>query len=237
MSQGTSGTRQGTRRAATRGGGAGGAGVRGARGAGGDELMQAKLEIVSARERGEQGTLVRLLQSYPRYALELTEFSAALVATSSYEHEALTAETEAIAARASARALAAVFPVVPAKAAKATPALATLKALRQARGLTIKVVAQRLGLGPDVLSGLEAGVIRAASVPERLLRLLSETLDATAEQVQMALQTQAAVAPALLRSTQGATRDEAGQPELDFAEAVQLSPSMTDEQKARWLTE
>ncbi len=197
--------------------------------------MQAKMEIVAARERGEQGTLMRLLQSYPRYAMELTEFNAALVATSSYEQEELTPETEAIAARARARALAAVFPAE--TATRTAPALATLKALRQARGLTIKVVAQRLGLGLDVLSNLEAGVIRAASVPERLLRLLSETLDATAEQVQMALQTQAAVAPALLRSTQGATRDDAEQPELDFAEAVRLSPSMTGEQKARWLAE
>jgi transcriptional regulator with XRE-family HTH domain len=199
--------------------------------------MRAKMELVAAREHGEQETLVGLLQRYPAHALALTEFSAALVATSSYEQEGLTPATERIAAQARARALAAVFPAAAAQPAKAATAIASLKALRQVRGLTAKAVAQRLGLGVDVLSGLEAGVIRVASVPERLVRSLGEALDATLDQVRLALQTQAAVAPALLRSTQGATVQGTQPHELDFAEAVRLSPGMTEEQKARWLAD
>ncbi len=227
MTQGSQHTRQDTRRAATRGGS----------GNGGEDMMQAKMELVAARERGEQGTLARLLQRYPGHALELTEFSAALLATASYEHETLTPATEQIAARARDRALAAVFPEMPARATKTAAAVATLKALRQARGLTIKGAAQRLGLGVDVLSGLEAGMIRAASIPERLLRALSETLDVALESVRLSVQSQAAMAPALLRSRQGATVAGQEQPELDFAEAVRLSPGMTQEQKDRWLAE
>jgi transcriptional regulator with XRE-family HTH domain len=227
MTQETQRTGRSTQPAATRGGGK----------TGGDELMRAKMDLVAARERGEQGSLARLLQSHPHYALELAEFSAALVATTSYEREELTPATESIAARARARALAVVFPAETAKSAKTIPAIASLKALRQARGVTARALAQRLGLGVDVLSGLEAGVIRVASVPERLLRSLGDALDATIEQVGLALQTQAAVAPALLRSTQGATVEGAEQPELDFAEAVRLSPGMTEEQKARWLAD
>jgi transcriptional regulator with XRE-family HTH domain len=198
--------------------------------------MQAKMELVAAREHGEQEILVHLLQRYPAHALALTEFSAALVATASYEREEPTPATERIAAQARARALAAVFPVA-AQPTRAATAIASLKALRQARGLTAKAVAQRLGLGVDVLSGLEAGVIRVASVPERLARSLGEALDATLDQVLLALQTQAAVAPALLRSTQGATVRGAQPHELDFAEAVRLSPGMTAEQKALWLAD
>jgi transcriptional regulator with XRE-family HTH domain len=199
--------------------------------------MRAKMELVAAREHSEQETLAGLLQRYPAHALALTEFSAALVATSSYEQEELTPVTERIAAQARARALAAVFPAAAAQPAKAATAIASLKALRQARGLAAKAVAQRLGLGVDVLSGLEAGVIRVASVPERLVRSLGEALDATLDQVRLALQTQAAVAPALLRSTQGATVQGTQPHELDFAEAVRLSPGMTEEQKARWLAD
>ncbi len=44
-------------------------------------------------------------------------------------------------------------------------------------------LAARLGLGVDVVSALEAGRIRAASAPERLLRSLGEMLDTTADQI------------------------------------------------------
>lgn len=201
----------------------------------GDELMRAKLELVAARERGEAGALARLLQNYPRYTLELTEFGAALVATSSYEMENLTPATESIAARARARAMAAVFPARPATETVGQRAVASLKALRQARGLPMVAVAKKLGLGTDVLSSLEAGLIRAASLPERLVVALEEALGATADQIRLALQTQAALAPALLRSTEGATLGGSPQPELEFAEAVRLSPNMTADEKAQWL--
>jgi len=74
------------------------------------ELMRAKMELVAARERGERDALVRLLTAHPAHAAELSDFSAALVATSGYEREELTPETEGIAQRAFARAMASVFP-------------------------------------------------------------------------------------------------------------------------------
>jgi transcriptional regulator with XRE-family HTH domain len=200
----------------------------------GEALMRAKMELVAARERGEASALARLLAAYPAEVAELTEFSAALVATTGYERETPTPWTEGIAARARARALAAVFPQV-APATVAQQAYASLKALRKAKGLTPGAVAKRLGLGVDVLSGLEDGLIRVASIPPRFLRALSDALNATAEQISGALQTQAALVPALLRSTEGATKRAAAQPELDFSEAVRLSPNMSDEQKASWL--
>jgi transcriptional regulator with XRE-family HTH domain len=204
------------------------------------ELTRLKRELVAARAVGEEGALARLLHAWPAYVAELTEFAAALAATASYEREEPTAATMALAERARARALAAVFPAVaaaPVPAAMTAPATvaagarmgATLAALRRARGLSLIAVARGLGLGVDVLQGIETGLIRAASIPESFARALGEALDVTAEQVRMTLATQPAVQPALRR--QRATGET---PVLDFAEAVRLSPTMSAEQKARW---
>jgi transcriptional regulator with XRE-family HTH domain len=200
------------------------------------ELARLKIELVSARDAGETGVLSRMALAHPEYVAELAEFDAALIATSAYEHEALTPETMAIAQRARARALAAAFPVAvtpgPAGGFGARAA-ATLKALRRARGLTLASVARQLGLGLDVVSDLEAGVVRATSVPDRLTRALGDLLQTTAEQVRAAFETQPVLRP-------GYARDLSSTQEIpmrDFAEAVRLSTSMTEEQKDRWLAE
>jgi transcriptional regulator with XRE-family HTH domain len=194
------------------------------------------LELVAARERGDAGVLGRLLVAYPTQVGELSEFNASLIATTSYEAETPTPEVDALAERARRRAFTAVFPVQTASAAAAA-AVASLQALRKARNLTPRALANRLGLGVDVLSSLERGLIRAASVPERLVRTLGETLGISTEQVQSVLQAQAMSLPALLRSTEGGSKNAAALPELDFAQAVHLSPNMSDEQKANWLGE
>jgi transcriptional regulator with XRE-family HTH domain len=187
-----------------------------------DELIGAKLELVAARERGED-TLRPLLAQHPALTGELIDFSAALAATSAYADVELTPETEAVAMQARAHAFAAVF--------GAAPAFASLKALRQARKISMPALAARLGLGVDVVSALEAGRIRAASAPERLLRSLGEMLDTTADQILALLGAQPAVSPALRR----ARGDVSDAEPLDFAEAVRLSPEMSEEAKAVWL--
>ena len=194
-----------------------------------DELTRAKLEMVAARERGEDA-LLPLLEQRPTLAGELIEFSAALAATSAYTDVELTPEAETIALQARDRAFAAVFGAATPAVAKA-PAFASLKALRQARKISMPALAAKLGLGVDVVSALEAGRIRAASAPERLLRSLGELLDTTADQILALLGAQPAVSPALRRG-RGAVSD--AEP-LDFAEAVRLSPEMSAEAKAGWL--
>lgn len=203
----------------------------------GDELLRLKRELVAARERGEQGALGRVAAAHPAFVGELTEFAAAVVATSGYEHETPTAETMAIAERARARALETVFPTASTSAAAeglGARAAATLKALRRAQGITLAAAAKRLSLGMDVLQNLEAGLIRAASVPDRLTRALGDLLQTSAGQVRAAIESQGMMRPALLRDrTPGG-----GEPEmLDFAEAVRLSPAMSDEQRRAWLDE
>lgn len=200
-------------------------------------IMQAKIALVAAREQNLTGALGQVLATYPQYVPELTEFSTALVATSSYEREVLVPEVESIAMRARARALAAVFPAQAAPQTAVQSAFASLKELRRARKLSPMAVAQRLGLGVDVLSDLEAGLIRVATIPDRLIRALSDALDATADQVNTILHMQATALPALLRSSEGSSKATPEQQTRDFGEAVRHSPNMSQDQKTHWLGE
>jgi transcriptional regulator with XRE-family HTH domain len=196
--------------------------------------MEIKMELTAAYDRGEHGALTRVLKANPVYAAPLSEFAAALVATSGYESETPTPQIMALTQRATARAFASVFAdaavAMPASAV-APRAVASLKALRRARGVSLAALARQLGLGVDVLADVEAGVVRAASIPERFVARLGELLKSSAEQLRQGLETQPVLRPAFGRdpsSTQQVL-------ERDFAEAVRLSTSMSPEQKREWL--
>lgn len=223
MTQGSRQTGQRSRRAATTA-------------TGGQELMRAKMELAAARERGEGNALTRLMASYPAYVGALTDFHAGLIATTGYEQEAMTPAIEGIALRARERAFAAVFPSAPATglATVGQKVFGTLAEWRRSRNLGQVALAKRVGLGADVVSKLEHGKIRVASIPERLMHALGDALGATADQVRLTLEHQAALVPALLRGP-GEGRGTEEEPTLDFAEAVRLSPNMTDDEKRPWL--
>lgn len=233
MSQGTRKTRE---RTTSRPAGTGGTG---------GELTRAKMALVAACERADPDALVTILATYPAHAPELIEFNAALKATAGYEHEALTAESEAVANRAFERAMARVFGAsasgASAFAPVAAPALgvaqgvvATLRGLRRARGMTPRALGQRLGLGVDVVTSLEHGLIRAATIPERLVKALADALGANLDQITTALTAQPEIRPLYRRERHGQAA-AAESSELDFAEAVRVSPNMSPEEKARWI--
>ncbi len=203
-------------------------------------LMVAKLALVAARERGDPGALARTLREHPAHADALTEFDLALLATAGYAAEANAPDVVEIAETARTRAFANVFGAQAAVAPQAAAQSAlSLKALRQAQGQRLSALAERLGLGVDVLSALESGRIRVASVPRRLRESLAELLNATAEQIGAALTID--LAPALRRDRPSATvsdkPSDAASQRLDFRDAVLLSRSMTKEQQTRWLSE
>ena len=205
-------------------------------------LTEAKLALVAAHTQGESSALAQALRAHPAYADALTEFDLALVATTGYGAEADAPDVVEIAQMARQRAFATVFGAQSAAVAQpAQPAASalSLKALRMAQGQKLTALAARLGLGVDVLSALEAGRIRVASVPQRLRESLADLLNATGEQINAALAFD--LAPALRRGQPGATSREAGQntanQQLDFHDAVLMSQSMTQEQRAHWLSE
>ena len=209
------------------------------------DLLRAKMALVAARDRGDAGALQAEMAQHPTAADELASFAMALIATESYDAAAIPADVRAVAAQARAQAFATIFGE-PVAAHAVAPVLATqqtgqqagmlsLKALRQARNLSMKTVADRLGLGADVLSALESGRIAVASVPQRLTIALSELLGATLDSLTGAMSL--SVQPALRRSQVGAVKGDQTPAQLDFAEAVRQSPGMSEAQKADWLAE
>jgi transcriptional regulator with XRE-family HTH domain len=204
-----------------------------------DALNRAKLALVAARERGAPDALAQALRANPAQADALSDFAMALTATDSYQGEELTPDVMEVAAVARARAFTTVFGGAQSAPAVA-PAIAavSLKALRQARGVTLTAAAAALNLGVDVLSALEAGRIRVASAPRRLTEALGALLDTTADQISAALGAQ--VAPAFRRGALDAAQTRATpetSAQLDFTDAVLLSQSMTAEEKASWLAD
>lgn len=200
------------------------------------ELMSAKMQLVAARERGEHDALARILASHQEHVGELTDFHAGLLATTGYENEPLVPAIEGIALRARDRVFAAIFApsAAPGIASVGQKVFNTLVEWRRARKLGQVALAKRLGLGADVLSKLEHGKIRTASIPERLVQALADALGATADSVRLTLEHQAALVPALLRD-RGASQGADEEPTLDFADAVRLSPNMNADEKKPWL--
>jgi len=197
-----------------------------------NRLMQAKMELVAAMERGGITALADYLRQQTQQQSDLIEFAAALLATAPLPaEETLVPDHLAMAERATQRALAAVF---------STPAgILTLSAARRARGLSLVQVARHLRLGTDVLDKLEKGRIVATSVPQRLLDQLAALLMLPVQQVSTLLEAVTpASAPALRRQRVASSRadQEAATPQT-FAEAVRRSPGMTDAQREEWLNE
>lgn len=193
-------------------------------------LTKAKMALIAARERGEPDALTNALRARPADADALVEFDLGLVATSSYGADADAPDVVEIAESARIRAFAAVFG---AEVAPTAPAV-SLKALIQAHNSTLAALAARLGLGLDVLSALQMGRIRLTTIPQRLYQTLSEALDATVEQVTAAVAFE--VAPALRRGQPGAPAGVKNT-QIDFADAIITSQSMTSEQRATWLAD
>jgi len=197
-----------------------------------NELMQAKMALVAAREQKEPEAFATILGIYPSYAPELTEFDAALFATEGYLLESPTAQTEKIAARALARAMLTVFPAqttLPASGA-IRGVVANLRELRRSRGFTLPSLAEKLGLGVDVLSSLEGGMVKVASIPDRLIRALGDVLSTSLDQITDLLEMQVGTESAFQRGTGGTERLE-----KDFLDLVRASPNMSEDQKALWL--
>ncbi|MGO8949146.1 MAG: helix-turn-helix domain-containing protein [Ktedonobacterales bacterium] len=203
------------------------------------ELMRAKMALVAARERKEAGAFSAILSGYPAYMPELVEFDAALIATSGYEQEIPTRETESIAVRALARAMMTVFPAQAALPAPGTirgVVVSTLRELRRSHGFSLPQLAERLGLGVDVLSSLEAGTVKVSSIPDRLVRALGDVFSSSLDQITDLLEMQVTGEPAWKRSTlEGSRKVDHERFERDFRDLVRTSPNMSPEQKAVWL--
>lgn len=126
-----------------------------------------------------------------------------------------------------------------AQQAATTPATAgtplqSLQATAQRAGLNPKALATRLGIGVTVLMKLEYRLLRFASIPDRLIRQLAETLQVSEQHVRAYLQQPPTLAHGASYRAQQVP--QVTEPE-DFARAVRSCPDMDEAQKASWLNQ
>ncbi len=104
--------------------------------------------------------------------------------------------------------------------------------LRKARQLTVGRLARQLKLPVDLLSRLERGKVRVATIPERLIERLADALQTTSSVIQAALLAPPPVsAAARLNAEDGIVEPE--EPAVSFAQAFTES-APTEEERAAW---
>ena len=110
--------------------------------------------------------------------------------------------------------------------------LTSLNEAARARGMSPRVIAQRLGIGITIFAKLNRRLIHAASVPARLIETLSGELQVSVEELRGYLRQQPTLAQGAAYRADSAP--ETSDPE-EFADAVRRSPDMSEEQKREWV--
>lgn len=109
--------------------------------------------------------------------------------------------------------------------------LQSIVATAKERGLSVKTLAQRIGVGVTLVAKLQDRLLVANSVPNALVERLSEALDVTAEQIRAYLQ----LPPQLAK---GAMYKSADVPvvgaQQEFEKAIESALDMSAAEKAFW---
>lgn len=101
-----------------------------------------------------------------------------------------------------------------------------------AAGMSLKDVARAVHLGDAVLRKLDRRLIRFASIPKEALEAIAETLRCPVDSLSQYLQQQPTLAAGVRYRASRAP--QLAEPE-DFLIAVQRDPTMSPEDRARWL--
>ncbi len=117
------------------------------------------------------------------------------------------------------------------------PAPARLRSLVDAakeRGLSVPALAERLRLTPLEIVKLNQRLIRAATIPNALVRQLASLLERSREEVADYL----SLPPTLsAQASYRADRTPRAQEPQDFRDALKDNPNLSEEQRAYWLAE
>jgi transcriptional regulator with XRE-family HTH domain len=114
------------------------------------------------------------------------------------------------------------------------PAIPSLVAVAKERGLSVPDLARRLNVSPLEVTKLNQRLIRAATLPKKLVRDLAAALGRTFDEVAAYLRQRPTLAPGVSYKAGAAPRVGEAQ---DFADAVADSRGMTEAQKAAWRAE
>lgn len=192
-------------------------------------------EFVASGAGPNSASLAEWIRRYPQYERELTEFAASWSLMKwlppSPDAEEVDEETLVL------RGMSVVQNLLHRQEQEAAPpeTVAPITSLLdegRARGLTPRQLAQAAGLGEILLRKLDRRLVRYASIPREAVEALAAALRREAQNVAAYLQQRPKFAAAAQYRAEQAP--ELAEPE-DFFTAVRADPTMTDEQRARWL--
>lgn len=163
---------------------------------------------------------------YPQFQRELTEFAASLGAMRHQPAAADAVEREDELFALGQDVLRDLLPT------RQESPLADLVTYAQARGVSARDLAARLGLSVPIVMKLHRRLLRAESLPQELIEALAKVLGTSQRRVFEYLQQPPALAVgAHYRAEQAPVLGE----QQDFAAAVRTDRSLSEEDRARWL--
>lgn len=205
-----------------------------------DQMERERLEdvldaFVASEGNPSSASLAEWIRRYPQYERELTEFAASWSLMKwlppSPDAEEVDEETLVL------RGMSVVQNLLHRQEQGAAPpeTVAPITSLLdegRARGLTPRQLAQAAGLGEILLRKLDRRLVRYASIPREAVEALAAALRREAQSVAAYLQQRPKFAA--VAHYRAELAPELAEPE-DFFTAVRADPTMTDEQRARWL--
>ena len=200
------------------------------------ERLEEVFDAFVASEAGpNSASLAEWIHRYPEYARELTEFAASWSLMKwlppSPDAEELDEETLVLRGMSVVQNLLHRQEQEQAAAVAAAP-IASLLEEGRSRGLAPRQLAQAASLGDIALRKLDRRLIRFGSIPREAIEALASAIQRGADSVARYLQQGPAFAAAAQHRAEQAP--QLAEPE-DFFDAVRSDPTMSDEQRARWL--
>jgi hypothetical protein len=190
-----------------------------------DDVLEAYL--TAAWEEGPQ-QLSEWIRRYPQYERELMEFAAA---RSLVHHLPPAPDADEEEDLLVARGMEVVHELL--RRPRSRPVMVDLLAEAKARGLTTKGLAAALGLSVPLVAKLHRRLIRAATIPGKLIEDVARLLEQEASVVARYLgQSPTLAAGANYRAEQAPTLGE----QQDFFEAVRTDPVIPETERERWLS-
>jgi len=198
------------------------------------ERLEEVFDAFVASEAGPNSTsLAEFIHRYPEYAQELIEFAASwsLMTWLPPSPNAEDVDEETLVLRGMSVVQNLLYQQDRGQATEAAP-IASLLEEGRARGLAPRQLAQAIGLGDVILRKLDRRLIRFDSIPRAAIEALAAAIQRGDDNVAQYLRQDPTFAAAAQHRAEQAPQLAA--PE-NFYDAVGSDPTMSDEQRARWL--
>lgn len=196
-------------------------------------------EVVAAAESPSVTALDRWVREYPQFERELVDFMASWTlmnsaASLAAHHEERVDDADKADERLMLRGMSIVQNLLHevSKRAEASPRLDSLLSAAKAAGMSLQDLARAAHMGDALIRKLDRRLIRYSSIPKQAINAVADAVRCPAQVVSLYLQEPATFAAGAHYRAERAP--QLAEPE-DFVVAVQKDPTMTTEDRRRWL--